>query len=62
MDEKTCEKISRRVNAPLEEVCNMPVGAEYFIRRGEKPFLTERYDIGRDPVYMRKIANKNLKR
>ncbi|MCD8094554.1 MAG: type IV secretory system conjugative DNA transfer family protein [Ruminococcus sp.] len=51
MDLKTAENISRRLNAPLEDVLYMPIGQEIIFRRGQKPIITKRYDIKSNKVY-----------
>jgi type IV secretory pathway TraG/TraD family ATPase VirD4 len=45
MDLKTGENISKRLNIPLHEVLNMPIGKEYVFRRGQEPIKTERYSL-----------------
>ena len=51
MDLTTCRSISRRTNIPLEDVLYMPVGQAIVFRRGQRPLITERYDILRDERY-----------
>jgi type IV secretory pathway TraG/TraD family ATPase VirD4 len=51
MDIKTGENVSRRLNRPLEDVLNMPLGKEIIFRRGHSPLFTDRYDILNDPKY-----------
>lgn len=48
MDVDTATKVSKRLNCPMNDVLNMPLGQEYFFRRGHKPVVTKRYDINRD--------------
>ena len=57
MDRKTHESIAKRVNVPINEVADMPIGAEFFIRRGMKPFLTSRYNLYTDPYYINEIED-----
>ena len=51
MDLKTCWHISERLNIPLEEVLYMPVGKVVIFRRGQKPIITERYNILENAAY-----------
>ncbi|MCD8146242.1 MAG: type IV secretory system conjugative DNA transfer family protein [Clostridiales bacterium] len=51
MDVKTAQNISLRLNAPLDEVLYMPVGQEIVFRRGQRPVVTQRYNILADPMY-----------
>ena len=51
MDLKTSRSISERLNVPLEEVLYMPIGREYIFRRGQKPIVTNRYDILQNEMY-----------
>ncbi len=44
----TATNVSKRLNCPMNDVLNMPLGQEYFFRRGHKPVVTKRYDINRD--------------
>jgi hypothetical protein len=53
MDLCTCRSVSTRVNLPLEDVLYMPIGREMIFRRGQKPIITERYDIENDDRYIR---------
>ena len=57
MDLRTSQNISQRLNVPLEDVLYMPVGNEIIFRRGEKPIVTQRYDILNNPLY-RKITEE----
>ena len=47
-----CHNIARRLNLPTNNVANMPVGSEIFIRRGQKPFCTSRYNLNSDPIFL----------
>ena len=58
-DLETSINIGRRTNKPCNEILQLPVGTEYFIRRGQKPFRTKVYNIFNDPVYCR--ANEILR-
>ena len=63
MDWNNCSNIARRLNLPTNDVANMPVGREIFIRRGQKPFITSRYDLFKDPIFLNaksKSAEKTL--
>ena len=51
MDLKTGRSISKRLNAPLEDVQYMPIGQEYIFRRGQRPIVTTRYNITRNEQY-----------
>lgn len=51
MDLRTCRSISERLNAPLEDVLSMPIGQEYIFRRGQKPIVTQRYNVLQDRLY-----------
>lgn len=53
MDLKTAQNISLRLNAPLDEVLYMPIGQEVIFRRGQRPILTQRYDIRKNALYQR---------
>ena len=59
MDIRTCENISKRMNAPYSDIQNMKIGKEIFIRRGMAPFETKSYDIEADIVYQREIKNRH---
>lgn len=58
MDDETIESIAKKTDMPASEIRNMPIGTEYFIRRGQKAICTKRYDIEKDPVYMSEIKGK----
>jgi len=45
MDLKTAQRISTRLDAPLDEVLYMPIGQELVFRRGQRPIVTRRYDV-----------------
>lgn len=55
MDLITCEHISKRVNLPLDEILYMPIGQEIIFRRGQKPIITQRYDILNNKLYQQII-------
>lgn len=57
MDIKTAQDVSARLNCPLEDVLNMPVGREVIFRRGQKPLITDRYNICADPTYQKITAD-----
>lgn len=42
MDIKTSKSIADRLNKPYTDVLNMPIGAEYFFHRGQRPVATQR--------------------
>ena len=51
MDLKTAQNVSLRLNTPLEDVLYMPIGREVIFRRGQRPIVTQRYDIQKDKLY-----------
>lgn len=51
MDLKTGHSISERMNIPLTDVLEMPIGQMFIFRRGQKPIVTTRYNISRDERY-----------
>ena len=51
MDLKTCRSISEKMNAPLEEILQMPLGQEIIFRRGQKPIVTQRYNVLENELY-----------
>lgn len=53
MDIRTAENVSKRLNAPLEDILYMPIGKVIVFRRGQKPIVTERYNIKENPLYKR---------
>ena len=53
MDLHTCQNMSIRVNRPIDEVLNMPIGREYFFRRGEKPVVTTRRNYWEHPEFVK---------
>ena len=57
-DLDTCSEISRRLNRPLHEVLNMPIGKEIFFQRGQKPVITRRRSFRETPEYL-KYAQKS---
>lgn len=59
MDDETIESIAKKTDVPASEVRNMPIGTEYFIRRGQKAIRTNRYDISKDPIYLSEIEGKD---
>lgn len=52
MDLKTGRSVSERLNTPLEDVLYMPLGQEYIFRRGQRPIITNRYDITKNRLYV----------
>ena len=59
MDDETCNSIAKKTDVPASEIRDMPVGTEYFIRRGQKAIRTKRYDISNDPVYLEEIDGRD---
>jgi len=51
MDIRTCRNISEKLNTTLEDVLWMPIGKEIVFRRGQKPIITDRYNILNDKRY-----------
>jgi type IV secretory pathway TraG/TraD family ATPase VirD4 len=51
MDIRTGRNISERLNAPLEDVLYMPVGQEIIFRRGQRPVVTQRYNVYENKLY-----------
>ena len=51
MDLQTAKNMSLRIDAPLSEVLYMPLGQEILIRRGQKPIVTNRYNILENELY-----------
>lgn len=58
MDLKTGHSISERLNLPLDEVLYMPLGQVVIFRRGQKPVITQRYNILGNELYQA-IANQH---
>ena len=56
MDLKTAQNISLRLNVPLDEVLYMPLGQEILFRRGQKPIITQRYNILENKLYKKVTA------
>ena len=55
-DLKTAQNVSLRLNVPLDEVLYMPVGQEIVFRRGQRPIITERYDVLNNRIYQQVTA------
>jgi type IV secretory pathway TraG/TraD family ATPase VirD4 len=53
MDLQTARSVSERLNAPLDDVLYMPVGQEFVFRRGQRPIITERYEIYKDELFQK---------
>ncbi|WP_432647786.1 type IV secretory system conjugative DNA transfer family protein [Mitsuokella sp.] len=51
MDYTTSQKVAARMNKPVDDILHMPIGTEYFFRRGQKPIKTKRYNLLEDPDY-----------
>ena len=51
MDIRTCRNISEKLNTTLDDVLWMPIGKEIVFRRGQKPIITDRYNILNDKRY-----------
>lgn len=59
MDLKTAQDVSMRLNVPLDEVLYMPIGQEILFRRGQRPIVTERYNITKNAEYVRVTREYN---
>ncbi len=57
MDEVTCQHLALKMAIPEDEILSMAIGKEFFIRRGQKPILTNRYDTPADSAYVEMIGN-----
>lgn len=55
-DLDTAKSISSRLNKPLDEILYMPIGQEFIFRRGQKPIITQRYNILEDKMYQKVMA------
>ena len=53
IDLDTARSVSQRLDCPLQDVLSMPVGREYIFRRGQKPIVTQRYNILEDKEYQK---------
>ena len=53
MNLKICRSISERLNMPLEDVLYMPLGQEVIFRRGQRPILTQRYNVLHNKMYQK---------
>ncbi len=51
MDLQTARSVSVRLDVPLDEVLYMPVGQEVIFRRGQRPVVTERYNITQNEIW-----------
>lgn len=51
MDYATSQKVAARMDKPVGDILHMPIGEEYFFRRGQKPIKTRRYNLFEDPNY-----------
>ena len=52
VDAVTCSSMAKRMDVPVCEVQNMPLGKVIVLERGSKPRYAERYAILEDPEYM----------
>ena len=48
---ETAKALSLKMNVPLDEVLNLPVGRTIVFRRGQKPVFSTRYDTFNDEFY-----------
>ena len=51
MDIKTAHHISVRLNMPIDDVLYMPLGQIVMFRRGQRPVITQRYNILENELY-----------
>ena len=51
MDIATAKAIAERMDWACSDVLNLEIGRELLFRRGQKPLITECYDLFRDPLY-----------
>lgn len=51
MDLRTGRSVSERLNMPLDEVLALPIYQEIIFRRGQRPFITRRYNILENKLY-----------
>lgn len=51
MDTKTARSISEKLDVPLNDVLWMPIGKEILFRRGQKPIVTQRYNVLENEIY-----------
>ncbi len=58
MDNTTCQNISLKANAPLEDVYALPREKVYVIRRGSRPKLTRRYQTLEDEMYRKLVLER----
>ncbi len=56
-DLKTAQSVSIKMNAPLEDILWMPIGQEIIFRRGQRPIMTQRYNILENELY-RKVTKQ----
>lgn len=59
LDLDTAVSVSRRLNAPLEDILYMPVGQEIIFRRGQKPIITKRYNILENQEYKKMLSGSS---
>ena len=60
-DSETCNNLAMKANVPFDDIHDMPLGGEYFFRRGKKAICTKRYDTVKDPEYQKMQAMKGGK-
>ncbi len=56
-DLKTAQSVSVKMNVPLEDILWMPIGEEIIFRRGQRPIMTQRYNILENELY-RKVTKQ----
>ena len=53
MDLKTGRSVSERLNVPLDEVLYMPIGDVVIFRRGQRPVITQRYNVFQSKLHQK---------
>ena len=54
-DVTTCNSVARRMNKPLHYIMEMPLEQVIVFRRGSKPYISKRYQIFNDPLYIKEM-------
>lgn len=53
MDLNTGRSVSERLNVPLDEVLYMPIGDVVIFRRGQRPVITQRYNVFQSKLHQK---------
>lgn len=56
-DLTTAQNLSVRIDRPVTDILYWPIGREFIMRRGERPFETERYNIRKHKEYKKVYGN-----